>query len=44
MTAPKEPLGVGDFGAAPLDFTLAIYFAGGSFGGHLWPVFTKHPI
>jgi hypothetical protein len=35
VSAAEKLLYLGNLGAAPLDFTLAIYFVGAAFGGHL---------
>jgi hypothetical protein len=51
VTAAQQRFDGGDFSAAPCRLTLEIrcrgcyfVFAGGGFGGHLWPVFARHPI
>jgi hypothetical protein len=51
VTAPQQGFDGGDLSAAARHLTMQIrrcgcYFlvAGGGFGGHLWPVFARHPI
>ena len=51
VTGAQQRFDGGDLRAAPRHLTLEIrrrgcYFAvaGGGFGGHLWPVFARHPI
>jgi hypothetical protein len=51
VTGSQQRFDGGDLSAAARHLTLEIrrgdcYFlaAGGGFGGHLWPVFARHPI
>lgn len=44
MSAAEKPFHLSELSVTSVDFRLEIYFVGAAFGGHLWPVFTKHPI
>jgi hypothetical protein len=44
VSAAEKSFHLSELSVTSVDFLLEIYFVVGGFGGHLWPVFTKHPI